>query len=246
MYSLASLSIIVILGVLIFGQTKVNLDSFPIPLKGESIEIQNSSYKSPGILPKQGDAKGAGIYSKITKDTYNRRPTSEIYCCQLLPKNLHPNHNRLCQGFTTLSQKGSKQHLTSNITKTNHLHNFNLLQPKTLKPHSLSNVQPIHFNFLSDDPVCATFGNGRWRLYASALLSPDLVFRKLESKNSESDSYVQTRETTESQRLSYSAGLNITAVSGFGLSIRTGLNYSQINERFDYVNEREETIDYYK
>jgi hypothetical protein len=34
---------------------------------------------------------------------------------------------------------------------------------------------------------------------------------------------------------SYSAGVRYTKVFKNGLSIRTGLNYSQINERFKYV-----------
>lgn len=94
------------------------------------------------------------------------------------------------------------------------------------------------------DPKCAKFSEGKFKLYFELLASPDMAFRNLKTKsnNSEDEAYVESREGTESGNPSYSISARISAVTGIGLAFRTGVNYSQINEQFDYVNESEERI----
>jgi hypothetical protein len=84
-------------------------------------------------------------------------------------------------------------------------------------------------------PKCATFG--KWlklSFYADAYVSPDVAFRQLNSKDAEYESYALNREATETQLLSMSMGARVSVVSNYGISLRTGLVYSQINERFNH------------
>ncbi|MFT4666277.1 MAG: hypothetical protein ACI9VN_000948 [Patescibacteria group bacterium] len=96
---------------------------------------------------------------------------------------------------------------------------------------------------LLQDPKCATFG--KWlklHFYGDAYVSPDIAFRELESKEEAFDRYAADRRSTESQLLSFSTGLRFSVVSNYGLSARTGIVYSQINEKFEYQQERTEKV----
>ncbi len=95
----------------------------------------------------------------------------------------------------------------------------------------------------SPDPKCATFGNGSWSFYLDALVSPDLTFRQLQPRDPEFEEYVNTRKETESNMYAFSGALRLSMVSDKGLAFRTGINYSQINERFSYINGSEEVIE---
>lgn len=95
----------------------------------------------------------------------------------------------------------------------------------------------------SPDPKCATFGNGSWSFYLDALVSPDLTFRQLQPRDPEFEEYVNTRKETESNMYAFSGALRLSMVSDNGLAFRTGINYSQINERFSYINGSEEVIE---
>ena len=75
--------------------------------------------------------------------------------------------------------------------------------------------------------------------YGDLYFSPDVAFRKLDSKGTDYDLYAANRKATESQILSYSAGARFSIVSNYGLALRTGFVYSQINEVFDYQSESE-------
>lgn len=62
---------------------------------------------------------------------------------------------------------------------------------------------------------------------------PDYTFRSF--SDTANSSYLKERKATVSAGFSYSAGVRFTKVFRNGVSIRTGLNYSQVNERFKYV-----------
>lgn len=56
--------------------------------------------------------------------------------------------------------------------------------------------------------------------------------------------YMQRRKESTQTLLSFSAGVRYTRVFNNGVSFRTGLNYSQINERFRYVNSNTVQMNY--
>ncbi len=96
---------------------------------------------------------------------------------------------------------------------------------------------------INKDPKCARFG--KWLklyFYGDAYFSPDFAFRTLKPKGVDYFEYSQTREETESPGFSFSTGMRFSVVSNYGWAVRSGLVYSQINEKFDYQNESEQRI----
>ena len=75
-----------------------------------------------------------------------------------------------------------------------------------------------------------TAGNKK---YIEVYGGPDYVFRSI-SDTSQS-SYAQQRKESTKMAFAYSAGLRYTKVFGNGMSFRTGINYSRVNESFTYV-----------
>ena len=59
---------------------------------------------------------------------------------------------------------------------------------------------------------------------------PDYVFRSF--SDTANSVYMQQRKASTKYLFAYSAGIRYTRVFGSGMSFRTGLNYSQINEQF--------------
>lgn len=59
---------------------------------------------------------------------------------------------------------------------------------------------------------------------------PDYVFRSL--SDTANSVYLQQRKASTKYLFAYSAGVRYTRVFGSGMSFRTGINYSQINEQF--------------
>lgn len=96
----------------------------------------------------------------------------------------------------------------------------------------------------SPEPRCAEFGNGFWSFYLDVLASPDLSIRQMSPRNPEYEEYVQSRRETESNMYAFSGALRLSMVSDRGVAVRTGLNYSQINEKFTYYSGSEEIIKY--
>ena len=70
-------------------------------------------------------------------------------------------------------------------------------------------------------------GNKR---YIEIYGGPDYVFRSY--SDTANSVYLQQRKASTKYLFAYSAGIRYTRVFGSGMSFRTGLNYSQINEQF--------------
>lgn len=83
---------------------------------------------------------------------------------------------------------------------------------------------------------CRPFSKEKWGLnwYAEVAGSPEYVFRSLSPREKEYAGYAEARNEMEEIRGGFSAGLRLSAVTDFGLSLRTGLQYSQINEVLNF------------
>ena len=69
--------------------------------------------------------------------------------------------------------------------------------------------------------------------YVEVYAGPDYAFTSISDYNNAA--YAQQRKQTAHTLMSYSAGIRYTKVFGSGMSVRAGLNYSQINEAFSQV-----------
>ncbi len=79
-----------------------------------------------------------------------------------------------------------------------------------------------------------TAGNKK---YIEVYAGPDYIFRSLTDDTANS-AYLQQRKGSVKYLFAYSAGVRYTKVFGSGMSVRTGINYSQINEQFKSENGR--------
>ena len=87
-------------------------------------------------------------------------------------------------------------------------------------------------------PGCPTFekdaaGNKK---YISIYGGPDFAFRSLTDTGN--SAYLQKRKESSKVSSAYSAGINYTRVFNNSMSLRAGLNYSQINEKFSFLQGR--------
>jgi len=84
-------------------------------------------------------------------------------------------------------------------------------------------------------PGCPTFerdaaGN---KTYIEVYGGPDMAFRSLSDTGN--SAYLQKRKESTKFSSAFSAGVRYTKVFNNGMSVRTGINYSQINEKFTFV-----------
>jgi hypothetical protein len=84
-------------------------------------------------------------------------------------------------------------------------------------------------------PGCPTFerdaaGN---KTYIEVYGGPDIAFRNLSDTGN--SAYLQKRKESTKFSSAFSAGIRYTKVFNNGMSVRTGINYSQINEKFTFV-----------
>lgn len=117
-----------------------------------------------------------------------------------------------------------------------------------LKRNSVSAFLPLETNGLAQvnrtrkmptGSKCADFDAKGISWYLDLYGSPDLPIRTLVARELAFAEYAQERTATEKLSSAFSTGFRVGGVSAQGISLRTGLNYSQINEWFEYVNEDE-------
>ncbi|MBI3883510.1 MAG: hypothetical protein HY305_04650, partial [Sphingobacteriales bacterium] len=68
--------------------------------------------------------------------------------------------------------------------------------------------------------------------YLEVYVGPDYAIKTLTDMSSINTSYLQKRKASTTFTSAYSAGLRYTKVFKSGISLRGGLNYSQVNEKF--------------
>jgi hypothetical protein len=94
--------------------------------------------------------------------------------------------------------------------------------------------------FMPDCPSVEDNAAGNKR-YFEAYAGPDLGMRSFSgfAGDTASANYLLKRKETAKFSSAFSAGLRYTRVFSNGMSLRTGVNYSQINEKFKYINEKD-------
>ncbi|WP_367391206.1 hypothetical protein [Lewinella sp. LCG006] len=88
--------------------------------------------------------------------------------------------------------------------------------------------------FANHAPRCARFANPYFRLDLEVLGGPAYAHQILQAKTPESIDHLNKRKESESSGLSHSSGFRLAASSNVGLSLRTGVMYSEINDRFTF------------
>ncbi len=86
---------------------------------------------------------------------------------------------------------------------------------------------------------CPSERRGKSGFYVEFFGSPDVAFKNMKYKTIAGTNYGNMKDSTETKQLSYTIGMRLTKELGENLVFKTGLQYSRINERFDYRNENE-------
>lgn len=101
----------------------------------------------------------------------------------------------------------------------------------------LSAVIPLSLKCMSN---CPTIGPPRRNdLYIEVYGSPDNVTRTLSGTSFTPANYIDKRNDAEKNKVGFSAGIRIAKNIGERTLLKTGINYSQINETLKYVNEKD-------
>jgi hypothetical protein len=103
----------------------------------------------------------------------------------------------------------------------------------TEKRKSGKNQEPLRFNpviFLPDCPIEKdAAGNKK---YLEIYAGPDYAFRSLQDTGN--SAYLQKRKESTKFKSGFSAGIRYTKVFKNSMSVRGGVNFSQINEKFNF------------
>lgn len=128
------------------------------------------------------------------------------------------------------------------VDNNNDLVNTRILSSFTFdNAREIAGMKTLNFKNLKL-PDCPTIeknaaGNKKyWEVYAG----PDKSFETYKSYNdTASANYLQKRKASTTFASAFSAGVRYTKVFDNGVSVRAGLNYSQLNEKFLYFNPNE-------
>lgn len=81
-----------------------------------------------------------------------------------------------------------------------------------------------------------------WLTTVDLMASMDFVMRQLEAKDPAYADYARVRDNTETFRHGVSVGMRLSTISEGGFAVRSGLNYSAINEQLNFKIKEEERL----
>ena len=148
-------------------------------------------------------------------------------------KNIHliENTNTEINGEESAVTQSNKE-----VTNTKLFSQFKFNNARDLPGTKILNSQNIKL------PECPTIeknaaGNKQyWEVY----LGPDHAFENYKSYgDTASNNYLQKRKASTQFASAFSAGVRYTKVFNNGTSVRAGVNYTQVNEKFIYFNPNE-------
>jgi hypothetical protein len=96
------------------------------------------------------------------------------------------------------------------------------------------------FGKIDDCPTAK--GPRKNELFVEIYGSPDYVQKTTSPTNYGNLSYLKRKDSLETMRGSYTAGVRLSKTLGDHFLIKGGVQYTQVNERFDYRNENERRI----
>jgi hypothetical protein len=86
--------------------------------------------------------------------------------------------------------------------------------------------------------VCPPYKSGNTDWFVEVYAAPELAFKSIENISA-TPQYLQRKDSSESMRLGYSAGVRIVKPITDNFLVKAGVQYTQINEKFTYRTENE-------
>lgn len=98
---------------------------------------------------------------------------------------------------------------------------------------------PLETGLFKTELKCESFKTGKRHWYGELSTGTTTSLRDLQAREGEDIPYAEGRAETESAVFSHNTELRLSIVSPSGFAFRTGLNYTQLNDQFDYYNPNE-------
>jgi hypothetical protein len=221
------------------GTTAANSDNEKIRT---NTEVINNTDDKNIISPENNNADGEGINSKnntatvIASSSFSKIKISSSHT-QPAEKSFTSKNKQKKNTFANNEYDISDADLSYNDKPLEDFYlqrlQFANLQKAESEKNSLSIKKRLLPNvFLPDCPSIEKDAAGN-KTYIEIYAGPDIAFRNISDTGN--SAYLQKRKESTKFSSAYSAGLRYTKVFNNGMSIRTGVNYSQINEKFSFV-----------
>ncbi len=191
-----------------------------ISLSGKNKKTNNNK-NNISLFPPDNDINN--IQESITKNNINKSNSNKRSATK---KGL--------AAISIINAEASSDEITE-ANSSNFLLTRLTINPELLSSKSILNTTIKKINNPQLDIPCPkaeknAAGNKRYvELYAG----PDYAFRSFTDTGN--STYLQKRKESTSFTSAFSAGFRFTKVFSNGMSIRTGVNYSQINEKFKFA-----------
>lgn len=201
----------------------------PNPVNQEKGSFQESLGKSPLLMNEISENSN----SEITSQKINRTPAKKVLVSS--EKNIGQSRN----SNNTLDLNNPANEIEVQIPDDNKKIDVTKKVNRTLLFPKIGSVErfALGHNLDISAPECPTFGGETGGgLYFDLYYSHDYGLRKLKAKSTEYTQYASDRENSENAQYSFSAGFRIAFISSSGYGIKSGLNFSQINEKFEYLD----------
>ncbi len=106
--------------------------------------------------------------------------------------------------------------------------------PMTDEEENLEETEIADMSIPEDKIAEGCYGGPTFKFAVGAHISPDLVMHRISSTNQDLFPYIDERRKTEKLLESYHGGLDVYLQHKDGLFLRSGIEYSQINKRFQF------------
>jgi len=191
---------------------------------------KNSLTKNNKTIKNEEGSENVDAMNKNNKSVLNKSPKE---------KNIKTGNEEKGNESAT---KSSVPHLSKNIPDLS----VNNLKQSTIK--SNEDITPKQGDqkksLLQKDSLSRNEQNARTHtitihaplinnLALEVYLSPDIPFSKTSSTNT---AYLRSKDSTSQMQLSYTIGARLSALFGNHIVAKIGLQYSEINEKFNYAN----------
>ncbi len=146
-------------------------------------------------------------------------------------------------------EKNSKNYFSNNLNNKNKFNFYQYIQTNSLpfvaEINSAKNETLLLNKLYSGIEDCPSSRDKiRNDLYIEGYVSPDYSYKNVTSTLTGNDRYLNKKDSAELLRMGFSVGIRFSKNLSNNLLIKTGLQYSQINEKFTLKteNDRKQTI----
>lgn len=213
----------------------------------KSAEINNSTLDK---VENKETAKGnlspiSSLNEKSNKQTekiaFNKFSKQKVNS-SILTNNYNKSKNVIIDNNNTAIQNNNSDNNKLVTTYTNSNNSNNIAEVNTISSQRIMSVSSskkktklFDHNIFDPKRNCPSFNTNVPDYYLEIFGSPDYTFRSITTKDAEYNDYKSARLNSETELLAYSIGIRGELAFRNGLSLKTGITYSNIREKFHHT-----------